>query len=385
MKRVVILGTDERAEFVKLLIELKCRESFEVSAFCNYLESDNLCRKKVNGIEVITLEECRQKYLAWEIDAVILTGPQVYYRDLTRILNGIGIREVYCVLEYVNSLWLEKGENITVEEFLFPVDISKPCLRYYEFHLCDECNLKCKGCGHVSNIAKGGYPDLDMYIQDLQQLKKLFWGCQAIKLLGGEPLLNKELPQFIYETRKAFPEADIYVGTNGLLIPKADKDLFEVMKREHVYFMVSLYPPTFRMKDEIIQVCEDNGISIIFTPYINEFSTALYEEKQFDIQRACEKCRRENGYCFTLREGHISPCLTFYMEQLNDRMDAGFEVIPDEDYFDLYKYENGWELDEKLHSPIPFCAYCGKRQTFPWKAINEKAAKLSDYVNIQNV
>lgn len=385
MKSVVIMGTDGNARFTKLLLELKAGELCKVTAFCDYSNKERAETEKLDNLDVISLEECRQRYLTWEMDAVILTGSHFLYRDLTKILNEIGIREVYLVPEYINQLWMEKGENISIEEFLLPVDISKPCLRYYEFHLCDECNLKCKGCGHASNIAKGGYADLNMYIRDLQQLKKLFWGCQAVKLLGGEPLLNKELPSFIYETRKAFPEADIYVGTNGLLIPKADDSLFEAMRKEHVYFMISLYPPTERIKDEIMSICEKKRIPIVFTPAIREFNTQLYKDKQFDLQWAYEKCKKEIGYCFTLREGHISPCGTFYMKELNDRLGAEFEVIPDKDYFDIYKYENGWELDEKLHSPIPFCAYCGERRTFPWKAVPEKAAELSDYVNLENV
>ena len=93
-------------------------------------------------------------------------------------------------------------------------------LHYLETHLVDHCNLKCKGCGHFSSLSEKRYTDVDIFKRDLMRLSGLFDNISRIRLMGGEPLLHPDVLGFVKSSRLAFPNADIWVVTNGLLLHK---------------------------------------------------------------------------------------------------------------------------------------------------------------------
>ena len=82
-------------------------------------------------------------------------------------------------------------------------------LEYLEVHAAHHCNLNCKGCGHYSNIIAPELPSLSEFERDTFRLSKRINHIQKIRLLGGEPLLNPELPQMVQIMNDAFPNSDI--------------------------------------------------------------------------------------------------------------------------------------------------------------------------------
>ena len=143
-----------------------------------------------------------------------------------------GIFDLYYIPQYDYAL--------SVDDFSFDmlerIDTPKPRLDYLEFHLADHCNLNCRGCAHMSNIAEPHLADLDQYIKDIARLRDLFWGIDRIRLMGGEPLLNDQLPEFIKVTREFFPDTDMHVVTNGLLLTQNKQTLLRVMHDNHCSF-----------------------------------------------------------------------------------------------------------------------------------------------------
>ena len=78
------------------------------------------------------------------------------------------------------------------------------------------CNLACHGCITFSDgkLVKGVYRYND------EQLK--FWSQYLnpanINLFGGEPLVNPDLEQWAQGAKKYFPNAQLYLQTNGVLL-----------------------------------------------------------------------------------------------------------------------------------------------------------------------
>jgi len=114
---------------------------------------------------------------------------------------------------------VEAGEVIDDWNKLVPFDCSLPRLQHLEFHIADHCNMKCKGCIQFSNMidtpAFSKYEDI---INDIRRLKEIFGGIDWIKILGGEPLLNKEVGRYVKGIRELCPEALLEISTNGVLI-----------------------------------------------------------------------------------------------------------------------------------------------------------------------
>ena len=138
---------------------------------------------------------------------------------------------------------IQNGELIPKTYAKVSTDSSD--LLYLETHVADICNLKCRGCMHFSNIAiHPNYPDLQEFERDFSRLSELFSNIFIIRLMGGEPLLNPKLHDYIKVVRQYFPAAELRIVTNGLLIPKQPDDLWEVMRECHAAMDISPYPPT---------------------------------------------------------------------------------------------------------------------------------------------
>lgn len=106
-----------------------------------------------------------------------------------------------------------------------------PVLDYVEIEITEFCNLNCRGCCDFSNLAKEKkFYELPEFTKDMTRLTELFSGINKIRLMGGEPLLNPRLTEYIQTSRALFPASDIRIVSNGLLIPKLGDDVLRCIK-----------------------------------------------------------------------------------------------------------------------------------------------------------
>lgn len=230
---------------------------------------------------------------------------------------------------------------------------EKPILDYLEVEVTNKCNLRCKGCSHFICIDDSNPDDIESYYNDIKCLSTKYSNISAIRLLGGEPLLSKELGKYISITYKYFPNSDIWIVTNGILINKISSDLIKVIQDFSVSFSVSLYPQFFYMRNEIISWFEKNRIdyrindSMMFFKYLSK-------QKNESAERVQENCYQRN--CHFLRKGKISKCpLPLIIARLNNKFGTKY---PTTDYVDIYSNISAWEINKFLFSTTQLCEYC---------------------------
>ena len=149
------------------------------------------------------------------------------------------------------------------------------------FLVTDYCNLNCKRCGNFSNLAKEkNCLDLHKFENWLNHLRKKFRIVQNIELLGGEPLLNPQLEQYVRLVRKYFPETKIVIVTNGLLILNINQALIDAMVSCNASFYISQYVPTRKRLREIIRFLENNEINYDISELITQFERPLTLKEQ---------------------------------------------------------------------------------------------------------
>jgi hypothetical protein len=120
----------------------------------------------------------------------------------------------------------------------------KPILKMlrFEVHLCDHCNLNCKGCGHFSPIAKKHFVDINVLERDFKRLSELAdRKCETIDLMGGEPLLHPKIIEIFDIARKYF-DTPIHLVTNGILLAKQPDEFWQGCRENHIIILVSVYP-----------------------------------------------------------------------------------------------------------------------------------------------
>jgi len=80
------------------------------------------------------------------------------------------------------------------------------------------CNAKCVFCTYPTMKRQRGRMSTELYTKILNDAQDIPF-IDRISLQGlGEPLMDKDIVQRVYQARQAFPEADISIYTNGSLL-----------------------------------------------------------------------------------------------------------------------------------------------------------------------
>lgn len=278
---------------------------------------------------------------------------------------------------YDNIYYIDEIEKFIGE---FEQFVGKPVIPYIETHLSDHCNLKCKGCGHLSNIAHPKFADYEKFVQDLDRLRELFSRVGEIRLMGGEPFLNPHWIDFAKAVRNKNPDTDIRIVTNGLLLCAESGDLIKQIADLDIQLDISGYFPTMRHKKEIISILEQYNICYQLTENIEKFMRFRNPNANMDIQSAFNRCPIKS--CNFLREGKISICsFPILYSQLETFMKEKFHICTD-DMIDIYRPEiGGWEIIWKLTHAIPACRYCRTDaiEFFSWERTAETEAFCNDW------
>lgn len=240
-------------------------------------------------------------------------------------------------------------------------------LDFLEFHVADHCNLNCKNCSMFSGLVEGKvFADYDKTRNGLLKLKTFFDHVKVFRIIGGEPLLNDRLSDYIDLVRLLYPFTDIRVITNGILVRSMKPTLIESLKNNKVSFIVTGYPALENSYDEIADFLRKNEIRHVVGPTIYKFQKIYNKEGNSDTEKAFFQCNWK-GTCANIKENRIATCFVpFVLPYFTNN----FKLMPvKDDTIDLY--EEGLST-EKIHSrlsmPMDACRYCTqKRMIVDWE------------------
>lgn len=267
-------------------------------------------------------------------------------------------------------------------ECMLHIDNSKPRLRRLTVEVYAKCNQNCKGCLHFSSLARADdYMSPEEMERDFVRLRDFFWGIEIIDLIGGEPLLNKRVGEYIELAHRIFPDCNVRLLTNGLLIPKTLDRLPSDLNDYNCEISITQYPTTAKMRGAIIDSLDRSSVpyDISKTRYLF-FKTLFLRPNKPSKRFAYKYCLLKP--CNGLFKGRIAPCAAtvfFY------RLKAAFpetEPLPDNSVSIYETSMGGWELLDFLeNSPNEICAYCYTGwEPIKWKARYSESPKLSDWI-----
>lgn len=328
-----------------------------------------------NNPNEISMENFSEGYFEGIYSAIIF--PKEYHMaynsavlELLRL--GIDTDDIF------NSRRLYNGIENSPEQvatLLTPM-FEDPYLSYLEFHVVDHCNLNCKYCTHYSPLVNEPvYTDINVFKNDLRKLREYIVDIGIIRILGGEPLLSPDLPEYIEYIRGMYPGSLITIVTNGLLIDKIDAPLKEAMRKHKAFFHISYYPPLEPKMNAMQEFLVKEKIPFTTSPLIKEFNKSQTLSKQ-NAPEVFYKCMMATCHC--IHNGKLSPCYApFTTKYFND---AFGQSIPEDEGLDLYDPELTLEkIKTRLILPMERCCYCTQGEACPWEVVG-KNSKLEDWV-----
>lgn len=384
MKHIAIFGAGAFGEYIYNV--LKKENDKKIVCFV-----DNRGKALERIIPVWTVEKLQRELST--IDQIWLAVSNYYdMGDIVFQLHDIGVNEIWVVKP---ELWNRKlsfcSVNEIENEYVYYLDISKKAvISKLEFHVCDICNLNCKGCSHFAPVferREGGYVTTDNFAKQAGLLSQKFANIFRFRLMGGEPFLHKNLDAFVEMSRKALPYTHLEIVTNGLILQKVPEYIWSSIRKNRAVLNISLYPPTFNIKNELEEFLSEKEIEYSFGSgleqyneygIIEEFHKCFTEYKIHDPQISSKQCM--GSKCHYLREGRISKCaLPLLSKYLNEYYGKNY-MVEARDFVCLE--DDGispWEMVNILENATPFCAYCteGKPERFLWEVGKHQFA---DYV-----
>lgn len=118
-----------------------------------------------------------------------------------------------------------------------------------EFYITNVCNLTCDECNRYNNYHFKGWQDWNEWAPILEKWAKKIEVRHPV-ILGGEPLLNPTITQWMTGLRQLWPEHDgVQIQSNGTRIDRV-KGLYETLN-DYNWIGISIHNPADR--EEIFQ------------------------------------------------------------------------------------------------------------------------------------
>lgn len=379
MFRVAVYGTGQVGTIMRCVIEdgytkvaqKHGGEGMEVAAF---VADQGEQAPVVDGIAVLDLPRFHALYAKGLLQGLVLPRESFFgmsnpLRSLLQL--GVDIQDIY-VANRVTSSEFREQELLS---FFVPY-LGAKHLPYLEFHVADHCNLGCKACTHYSGLVSTPHvPNLSQFAKDMEQLHSFVDDIGMIRILGGEPLLNPEINEYMALSRKWYPYAVICVVTNGLRLLDMPEKFFRAMQDYRVHIHLSCYPPAKHRVPQIEERLGMYGITCIAAPLTQKFEMTQALESSGDTGYFY---RCSQAGCHNLYEGKIAACpLPFMTKYFN----AYFKKdLPEDGMIDLYDAAmTTEELKARLLKPFGRCSYCHPPVMVDWQQI-QRPSVLSDWV-----
>lgn len=235
-----------------------------------------------------------------------------------------------------------------------------------EFHLVDHCNLNCAGCSHFAPLVTGEvFSDFSNFKRDLSRLSQIFTDVYEIRLMGGEPLLQPDIVNYIEFSRQTFPKSKVSVSTNGILLQKMPVAFWQTCAVNDVLVKLSNYPIRLNFS-AIKQLGKLYRVRVKIPNRITAFIQFINIRGDSNPAQSFHNCRAMYTTPF-LRDGKLFSCsFAPHVHLFNQHFQQAIHVT-ENDYISILGDVTPQQIHAFLANPIPLCKWCKtKRNHVNW-------------------
>ena len=227
-------------------------------------------------------------------------------------------------------------------------------IEYLEHHIVDHCNLKCNGCSHFSGLAEPWFEDINDFINDFSALKNVTGGrVGTIRIMGGEPLLHPDVCSFLIVVRQLFPNSEIQIVTNGILLNRV-YNLSNICNNYGIIVCTSDYGFGDKIREYLV-----NFRYIRIDNKNNMYNISLDLLGNQNKIESFEICDLHKYKWYFFQHGKLYHCCIGANIQTYNKYFKRSLPVPDG--ISVYNHTEK-EIIEYLNSPIDLCKYCNTKQ-----------------------
>lgn len=236
---------------------------------------------------------------------------------------------------------------------------------YIEINLLTQCTLRCENCAVASPLIKPAVYALEDFKKDITALAEVVH-FKDIRFLGGEPLMVKNIGEYVEFVRASGIADKISMSTNGTLLEDVSDDLLRSF--DDIY--ISIYEDE-EISDKLKEKVKRGWFrTAALTNVIYQFWTQFHFtdfvgkiENLADLKKVWSECNQPNT-CNSLYNGFVFLCSQgrFRGEFLKAKGYEGAEHLldPNLDGCAIHAPDLERRLGEYLYrtNPLEACSYC---------------------------
>jgi len=356
-KKIYIFGADIVGKVVMKILE---ENKINIEGFLD--NNKNKCFEKINNLPV---EHAPKKLLTIEKDSIILIA-STYILDIINQLESYGFFN-WSPLEkilieknkssfddyikddlqrnYSGGVFTKDFVNFNVNNMIASqrkyLDPNKLFIRSMDIIVTEKCSLKCKDC---SNLMQ--YYDKPINIEgselltDYEDLNAVSDEVNEIRIIGGEPLMNKDFDEITAKAASYEKFNKVVVYTNGTICPKDEK--LEKIKNDKTFVFITTYGALSKNAEKLANSLEKLGINYNIQPaygWTDSGKVKNYNRPEKINKNLFKLCCAK--HFTTLTDGKIFRCpFSANLERL--------KALPksEDDFFDIRNARNSSSLKE---------------------------------------
>lgn len=276
-------------------------------------------------------------------------------------------RRMELVIAYYNprTLYTEKPMRTVYRLLSMPAALlsaGKRIIPNVEMDLTSRCTLNCRECSHLIpyHRAQGKFRDypIEELMENVDLLLPKIDACLRFRLLGGEPLMHKQIDVLIRRLIGEKKIRHIQIVTNGTIIP--NESVLQAMQHDKISVNISNYGELVPQREALIDVLKKRGIHILVEPQLLTWrSTGGFEDRLYSAEKIHQVFANCSVLeCKSLNAGRLYLCpRAFHGQELG--------MVPKNiaEFIDLRQVDAQafWEKLERLYeNPIGLttCRFC---------------------------
>jgi organic radical activating enzyme len=299
-----------------------------------------------------------------------------HIQECAEQLIGLGYNEFYSGLELIEDFNVENFDYQVSRSYMASkLEVWKKTHNYYfnddkiymrslDIMITTKCSLKCRNCSNLMQYYLN--PTDTVYEKIIASLKIINENVDSIseyRIIGGEPLMNKNWADIVNNISEYDNEAKIFIYTNATIAPK-DIQL-QSFQNKNVNFVITDYGNLSRNIDKMINNLEKYKISYKREPandWVDCSSIKHHKRSSDQLKEVFKQCCVK--YIYTLLDQKLYRC-PFIANAAN------LNAIPD----NPANYVNLVSLKDDIKSQIkrlvkvarffPGCDFCDGRPYDP--------------------
>ena len=230
---------------------------------------------------------------------------------------------------------------------------KKLFLKSIDIIITERCSLKCKDCSNLMQYYVNPINvSLNEILKDFETLINNVDHIYEIRLIGGEPFMNKDIYRIINEISKNKKLSRIVIYTNATIPLKVE--YIDILKHSKIVFSVTTYGKLSKNTQKVIDFLKKNKIPYRDHPPENWTDCGViydFKRKESEMEKLFEDCCGKN--LLTVTNGKLYRCpFVANAERLN--------AIPKDsgNYVNVNDYKKNIKKYTTQINYIPACNYC---------------------------